>query len=164
MFEIRRYLPDDALYLMQLHVAPMLHTGAYHGPGPWDDDLQDVPVAYLNSGGEFLIGVLDGVAVAMGAVRRLTDTQGEIKRMRVLPEFQGRGYGRAILAALEQFAVAAGMTTLILETGAVLVGAQQLYLSNGWVETQRGTVEGLPCIYFEKQLTSTVDGGQGTAG
>jgi hypothetical protein len=59
--------------------------GAHLGNGPWDDDLHEIEAAYLRSGGEFLVGVLDGKVVAMGTLRRISPGKAEIKRMRVGP-------------------------------------------------------------------------------
>ena len=39
--------------------------------------------------------------VAMGALRPLDGRTAELKRMRVLPEYQRRGYGQRILDSLE---------------------------------------------------------------
>ena len=56
MIVIRRYRLEDHAQVMDLHVAPMQAVGAYRGPGPWDDDLNDIEGVYLASGGEFLVG------------------------------------------------------------------------------------------------------------
>jgi hypothetical protein len=37
------------------------------GNGPWDDDLHAIEKVYLANRGEFLIGVVEGEVVAMGA-------------------------------------------------------------------------------------------------
>ena len=39
----------------------------------------------FEAGGEFSVGIIDGRIVAMGALKRLTDTRAEICRMRVHP-------------------------------------------------------------------------------
>src|SRR5688572_31641404 len=51
--------------------------------------------------GAFLVASRAGKAIGCGAVRRIEDRAGELKRMYVCPEERGRGVGRAILAALE---------------------------------------------------------------
>ncbi len=52
----------------------------------------------------------------MGALRRTTNEWAEIKRMRVHPDFQRRGFGQMILEALEARAVALGYAALHLDT------------------------------------------------
>ncbi|MBN1683166.1 GNAT family N-acetyltransferase [Candidatus Bathyarchaeota archaeon] len=40
---------------------------------------------------------VDGVTAGMGALRRLDDSVGEIKRMYVRPSYRGKGYGKKCL-------------------------------------------------------------------
>jgi len=152
MLTIRSYQPSDYDAVWDLHVLPMIQVGAYLGDGPWDDDLRDIPGAYLNSGGVFLIGEYEGRVVTMGAFRRESETRAEIKRMRTHLDYQGRGFGKQILAALEAEARRLGYTTLFLETAMVLHVAQHMYRSHGFVETHRGKVQHMDCIWFEKCL------------
>ncbi len=152
MFTLRRYTPADREAVEHLHVQAMLLTGAYLGRGPWDDDVYHIEEVYLNNRGEFLIGEWDGVFVAMGAFRRTTPERAEIKRMRVVPEFQGRGFGQIILSELEARARALGYTTLHLDTGVVQAPAQKLYEKNGFRRVGRDRYGDVEVILYEKQL------------
>lgn len=67
--------------------------------------------------GAFLIATKSGTPVGCGAVRRIDERTGEIKRMYVLPEGRGQGIGRAVLDALEAEARKLGLSRLVLETG-----------------------------------------------
>jgi hypothetical protein len=69
---IRRYEPEGREALWRLHNEALDEVGAHLGNGPWDDDLHGIEAAYLEAGGEFLVGVLDGRVVAMGALRRVS--------------------------------------------------------------------------------------------
>ena len=82
--------------------------------------------------GALLVATVDGEVVGCGAVRRLDDTDAEIKRMYVTPSFRGRGIGRALLAALESEARSLGATRLVLETGERLFEAITLYERTGF--------------------------------
>jgi len=87
--------------------------------------------------GHFAMIYVDGVPAAMGGWRiggPAGDTDAEIKRMYVRPQFTRRGLARAVLAALESSAAAAGITRLVLETGTAQPEAIALYLSSGYVE------------------------------
>ena len=152
MLFIRQYQPRDQAIIEELHVVGLQQAGAYAGDGPWDDDVRDIPGAYLARRGEFLVGEVGGAVVAMGAVRPLTPTRGEIKRMRVHPPMHGRGYGRQMLLALEDRARALGYRELELETSEQQIAAQQLYRAGGFVEFKRGPWLGFNCIWFEKTL------------
>jgi GNAT superfamily N-acetyltransferase len=92
----------------QLHDAALEDAGVHGGRGPWEDDLQAIPATYLDSGGEFLLGFCEGELVAMGGLLRHSPREAEIKRMRVHPDFQRRGFGRLLLERLEERAQALG--------------------------------------------------------
>jgi GNAT superfamily N-acetyltransferase len=83
--------------------------------------------------GRFLIGYLDGRAVAMGGLRRVDADSAEIKRMYVVPDARGRGLSRLVLARLEELARAGlGVNRVILETGSLQPEAVALYESSGY--------------------------------
>jgi ribosomal protein S18 acetylase RimI-like enzyme len=131
---IRRYQPDDAPAVWQLHNRALHEVGAHGGNGPWDDDLHHVEEVYLR-GGEFLVAEVEGQVVGMGALHRVSSEQAEVKRMRVDPDHQRKGLGRAILAALEKRAKELGCRSLVLDTTTRQVGAQKLYESFGYGRT-----------------------------
>jgi putative acetyltransferase len=96
-------------------------------------DFVDLPTRDLVPGaGAFLVAWLDGEPVGCGALRRLGDDQGEVKRMYVAPEARRRGIGRAMLQALEAEARKLGIAALILETGERQPEAIALYRSAGF--------------------------------
>jgi ribosomal protein S18 acetylase RimI-like enzyme len=152
MFILRRYTPADREAVIEMHVRVIQQTGAYLGRGPWDDDVYAIEETYFNNQGEFLIGEWGGVFVAMGALRRTTPERAEIKRMRVLPDYQGRGLGQIILTQLEARARALGYRTLHLDTSILQLPAQKLYEKNGYREVGRDVYNGLEVILYEKAL------------
>jgi GNAT superfamily N-acetyltransferase len=152
MLEIRRYQAADNPAVWELHHLALGPTGAYFHDGIWDADLHDIPHHYLQNGGEFLVGVLDGKIVAMGAFRKKSETLAEIKRMRVLPEYQRRGFGQAILNQLEAKAIQLGYTELCLDTTTLQIAAQKMYQKNGYNETGRGQLPPFEVIYYHKSL------------
>jgi len=109
-FLLRRYQPGDEVAIWDLHERVLRQVDAFL-PGPWNDDLHDIPAAYLNNGGEFLVGVIDDRIVAMGAFRRTDDKRAELKRMRVELAHQGHGYGGILLRELEARARELGYET-----------------------------------------------------
>jgi len=152
MFTLRRYTSADQEAVEYLHVFVIQQTGAYLGRGPWDDDVYAIEEVYLNNQGEFLIGECDDLVVAMGALKRTSPERAEIKRMRVHPDYQGRGYGQLILDELEARARALGYHTLHLDTSILQIPAQRLYEKNGFHEVGRNNYQQLEVILYEKQL------------
>ncbi len=146
---IRRYEAADHPDVLRLHETALREVGAYVEEEGWDEDLLDIESAYLGDG-EFLVGFYRGRLVAMGAFRRTGPDRAEIKRMRVEPGFQGRGFGQAMLSALEDRAVEQGCTTLHLDTTVRQEAARRLYVRNGYRETGRGRVWSFDCVFYEK--------------
>jgi GNAT superfamily N-acetyltransferase len=147
---IRRYRPSDKRAVRRLHDDALNEVGAHLGAGPWDDDLDDIEGVYLDSGGEFLVGILEGEVVAMGAIRRVSPDAAEVKRMRVRPGLQGRGYGQTLLDALHRRAANLDYTTLHLDTTVQQRAARHLYTKNGYREAGRGKVGPFDCVFYER--------------
>jgi len=86
--------------------------------------------------GAFFVLYVDDVPAAMGGWRRggpHGQSDAEIKRMYVRPQFQRRGLARAVLAHLESRAAAEGIGRFVLETGTAQPEAIALYASCGYV-------------------------------
>lgn len=114
--------------------------------------MHHIEAAYLEDGGEFLVGTLDGRIVAMGALRKTSADRAEVKRMRVHPDFQRRGFGQTILDALETKAREMGYKTLHLDTSTLQTAAQQFYAKNGYAETGREKHGRFTLIFYKKRL------------
>jgi ribosomal protein S18 acetylase RimI-like enzyme len=93
--------------------------------------------------------------MAGGALRRLSDGVGEIKRMWTAPQARGRGYARRVLAVLEATAIDYGYRTLRLETATPEPAAIALYRSVGYEPTEAyGSFRDDPrFVYLEKRLS-----------
>jgi len=151
-FLVRRYRDDDHDAVWELHNLALDSVGAHGGNGPWDDDLHSIPSVYIDAAGEFLVGLVDRDIVAIGALRPSGPGQGEIKRMRVHPRFQRRGFGREILLRLENRARELGYETLHLDTTVGQTAAQALYRRHGYAETRRTQLGRFEVILFAKSI------------
>ena len=76
----------------------------------------------------------DGELLAVGALKQLDDTHGEIKSMHTAEAARGRGIGRAMVGHLVSVARDRGMRRVSLETGtmAAFGQARALYASVGF--------------------------------
>ena len=114
--------------------------------------------AFRRPHGVLLLAERDGRAAGIGALRQLSDTVAEVKRMYVVPGFRGSHIGSAILDRLIDSARAMGATTLRLDTCRFMSDAQRLYRSRGFGE--RGPYEGTEIppalqphwVFFERIL------------
>lgn len=157
MIELRSFRPEDADGVWQLHDAALEAAGVHGGRGPWEADLDDVGATYLAAGGEFLVAHEGGTVIGMGGLLPHSTKRGELKRMRVHPDFQGRGLGRRILEALEQRARDLGLRELCLDTTEEQQAARRLYESAGYRETGRRATSRFTFVDFEKSLLPGLD-------
>lgn len=134
---IRRYRPADAKAVWRVHETALRASPlTFVEDSPDDADLTAIDDQYLASGGEFLVGLVDRV-VAIGGYQRRDPTTAEIRRLRVLPAYQRRGYGATLLARLEDRATERGIERFVLETHERLTAAQHLYETHGYEVTSR---------------------------
>lgn len=102
--------------------------------------------------GYFVVARLNGCPVGCGALKRLDNTLGEVKRMLTAPSARGQGVARRVLQALEATAREAGLKTLRLETNRTLTEAQALYRQEGYQEVAPFNAEPYAHHWFEKHL------------
>jgi ribosomal-protein-alanine N-acetyltransferase len=84
----------------------------------------------------FLVALEDGRVVGYGGVV-VTGADADVQTIGVARDQQGRGTGRTLLRALREEVVARGATHLLLEVRADNTPAQNLYLSEGFVQIAR---------------------------
>ncbi|MFC6930410.1 GNAT family N-acetyltransferase [Actinomadura yumaensis] len=137
----------------------------------YDHDFFRMEDIYLRNDGEFLVGETAGRIVAMGGLRRADLVPGgsarayggyapgatrldaaEMVRLRVRPDLQRRGYGSAVVRALEDRAAEYGYRVLRADTTELQGPALALYRGFGWRETRRESIGGIVNIYIEKRL------------
>ena len=148
---IRRYQAEDNEAVKKLHYAGLAQFGAVEDPY-YDSDLDDIEKVYLHNNGDFLVGIEGSEIVAMGAVKRVTATRGEIKRIRVRQDRQQQGYGEEILLKLIGIAAGRGYGELCLDTVTGNTPAERLFRKCGFIETHRGKVGAYDLIYYAKKL------------
>jgi GNAT superfamily N-acetyltransferase len=100
----------------------------YGGP----DETPVAPGEFDPPDGLFLVGSLDGDAVAAGGWRRVGDGVAEIKRMYVAERARRRGLSRQMLTELESTLAGAGYQRIVLMTALAQPEAIALYESSGY--------------------------------
>ncbi|MFG2003538.1 GNAT family N-acetyltransferase [Spirillospora sp. NPDC048911] len=169
---IRRYRATDHATVLELHREGLAQVGLRPGDGVYyDHDFFRMEDIYLRNDGEFIVGELDGAIVAMGGLRRADLVPGgsarafggyapgapsldavEMVRLRVRPRVQRRGFGAAVVRALEHRAAELGYRVLRADTTELQGPALELYRTFGWKETRREVIGGIVNIYLEKRL------------
>lgn len=150
---IRRYRWSDLDTLLALHQVCLAEVGILPGDGVYyDDDFPRLHELYIAAGGDFLVGECAERVVAMGGIRPVEPRVAELCRLRVHPEFQGRGFGDGMLTALEERAAELGFQRVRGDTTLSQATALVLYRRHGWRETGRQRVGDHTVIYGEKRL------------
>lgn len=149
---IRRYWPPDKNAVWRVHERAFEAASIPFIP-ELDRDLRRIPDTYLD-GGEFLVGSVANQIVAIGGFRSTDPETVEIKRMRVDPGYQRRGYGGALLEALEDRARTRGYEQAVLHTSERLTAALAFYREQGYRETnrERHTEADFDLVHFRKSL------------
>jgi GNAT superfamily N-acetyltransferase len=124
--EARPYDDPDVTRLVEAVQAE--YIARYGGP----DAAVVAPDEFEPPAGLFVVGTLDGEAVATGGWRWIEDGVAEIKRMYVVDSARRRGLARRILTELESSAGNAGARRMVLNTGHQQPEAIALYESNGY--------------------------------
>ncbi|MDT4913204.1 MAG: hypothetical protein QOC66_2332 [Pseudonocardiales bacterium] len=126
--ETRPYADPDVTRLVA--EVQQMYVTLYGGPDAAEVD----PTEFSPPTGLFLVGLLDGIAVAMGGWRRLDESTAEIKRMYVSQSARRRGLARQLLTALERTAGEAGLSRLVLNTGPEQPEAIAMYRQAGYTD------------------------------
>ena len=150
--DVRRFRDGDGPRVRELNEAALRSAGDFAEDVP-EPDLADVPGHYLDQEGEFLVGVAAEDIVAMGAYHPVSEwpladrfdfdrRTAEFTRMRVDPDYQGRGFGRAIYEELEFRARGDGYHQIVLDTGVENDVARSFYEFLGFRSVGEYRIEG----------------------
>ncbi|MFD0673317.1 GNAT family N-acetyltransferase [Cohnella sp. GCM10027633] len=152
MILIRQYSTDDHDHVWRVHLLVVSEAGVepthqhYH-------DIFHIEEQYLRSGGEFLVGTGQrGQVIAMGGLKKLDETKAEIKRLRIHPDHQKKGYGKLMLSQLEHRAQELGFRHIYLDALHNQHGAHTLFKNSGYLEVGPTVVDGFNVVVFEKSL------------
>jgi len=99
------------------------------------EELTRLPGRYSPPAGALLLARRGAEAVGCAGLRRLDDTTGEMKRLYVRPQFQGRGLGRKLALRIISLASETGYQRICLDTLANMKEAISLYRSLGFTKT-----------------------------
>ena len=97
---------------------------------PWSEKSLEI---LLGEQGVGFAVVEDSQVAAYGGMLTVLD-EGQITNIAVSPDYRRKGFARAILSALEEYAKDNGIEFLTLEVRESNSAARALYLSEGWKE------------------------------
>lgn len=131
-------IAEDDLAGEDVRALVTLHLSGMHAESP-ACKVHALPIDRLRQPGvTFYAARRDGQTVAIGALKHLSDSHGELKSMRVAPDWLGQGVGKAMLRHLLTEARRRGYARVSLETGRTeaFQPAVSLYRNHGFVECE----------------------------
>lgn len=162
---IRPITATDSLWVKSLILGCMAEHGV-GGPGTLEQDgfLHDMFAFYQQPRRQYFIVEHNGERVGGGGFAPLKgaaedDQICELQRVFFRPDARGRGFGKALLATIEQTAAALGFQSIYLETITGLQPAIALYEKIGYqhLEHPIGNTGHFICtVFMQKQLTPPV--------
>ena len=118
------------------------------------EELTELPGKYVLPDGALRLAIKDQCAVGCVALRRLSPTDAEMKRLYIQPAYRHLGIGRALAQCIVERARELGYRRMLLDTLETMRGAQALYRSLGFVSIEPYYANPLPgALYFMKALT-----------
>lgn len=138
--ELRPTRLDDPVAVALVDELQADLTVRYGGPDPVETGVEE----FWPPRGVFLVAWLDSRPVGCAGLKEVDTGVAELKRLYVAPSARGHGVARALLAAVEEHARAAGAARIRLITGEAQPEAVSLYASTGW---ERGALYG-PALEF----------------
>src|SRR3989344_1069741 len=97
-----------------------------------DFDLDDLSGVYIKQGGALYVLLEGERVVGTAAVKRIDDETAEIKRMYVLREYRGQGWGSKLLDTALAFCKEEGFKRAVLDTNEKQTDALRLYERRGF--------------------------------
>ncbi|MEE4275092.1 MAG: GNAT family N-acetyltransferase [Thermoleophilia bacterium] len=126
-------------------------------PAPMDEDYDEVVR-------EHDVRVLVDRESVVGALVLIPEGEGLLlDNVAVHPDYQGKGWGRRLLALAEAEARRGGATFIWLYTNEMMTEDIRLYTRLGYVETERATVHGYRRVMMRKELPDGQDEGPGVS-
>ncbi len=128
-------------------------VGIPYSPMDRHADIADVEHYYMQNGCFWCLFDKETL-IGTAAVRTIDPDNKitELKRMFVLPEYQGKGYGRLLLNHAVSYAKEQKYTKICLDTRKQFSAAQHLYRTSGFKETEKYNDNERAELYFELVL------------
>jgi len=102
----------------------------------FEQELVELPGCYAAPKGCIFLAQIKQQSVGCVAVRPRAESESELKRLYVRPEFQGQGIGKNLFLAAMNKAKEIGYDSIVLDTLPSMQVAQLLYRDFGFVKTQ----------------------------
>ncbi len=138
MFTLRKAIAGEEARILDLVRTALADYGLIVNPEETDKDITDLNRYYFENNGWFAV-IDEGIRIIGSyGIFRISNTVCELRKMYLLPEFQGRGLGTYMMEDALKQARELGYTEMVLETNTLLDKAIHLYRKFGFEEYKPG--------------------------
>lgn len=139
---------ESVRMLFREYVEALGEDLAYQG---FEEELRELPGKYAPSaGGSLHLAIVDGVPAGCVALRRIDNSECEMKRLFVRPRFRGMKLGSRLVETVLDAARSMGYRSMKLDTLERLESARRLYYNHGFQECEAYIYNPLPGALFMK--------------
>jgi putative acetyltransferase len=132
--QVRFVERTDVATVIDIVRAALEEFGLEFGKGAvTDDELHDLPGAYVEHGGAFWVASIDGALVGTAGVFPVAPGTFELRKMYLRPAARGHGVGTRLLDTAVAWTRAVGGTMMVLDTIEAMVRAIAFYEAHGFV-------------------------------
>lgn len=119
----------------------------------FDEELDGLKNMYGSISGGIILAKEESEIIACVAIRRISKSVGELKRMYTKPGYQNKGIGKILLKKALQLATDCNYAAVKLDTLNYMLPAIHLYQQAGFYEIAAYYQNPIPtAVYFEKVL------------
>ncbi len=136
---VRRFRRGDQEAVFRVHEKALRSVDGYdydeRAKGNFCQDMEDVESNYLTGRNDFLVAVVNGKIAGCGALFERKDREpsiAELTRIRVDPDYFGRGIGRALRQARCKVAIRHGFTRAYSDTSFMQKASVKLHEKDDW--------------------------------
>ena len=115
-------------------------------------ELKDIPKNFFETGGNFFIGRLGKRVISMCGYIPIDNKTVELRRLRVIKDLRGNGYGGKMLKYVEKDIVLKGYSKIVFSTASVRESTLNFYKKYLYTKTGKSKYDQLTIIKFEKYL------------
>ena len=134
MYNLRKANAGEEARIFDLVKKVLSDYGLKVNPKETDQDLSDLNKFYFDNQGWFGVIEYAGEIIGSYGIFRVNEKICELRKMYLLPGYQGKGLGRIMMEDAIQQAKALGYAEIILETNTLLDKAIHLYKKYGFEE------------------------------
>lgn len=150
---IKTYIPSMQLELERFFDSCFAVLGIEYEPQNRHSDILSIADVYMKNGCMWCM-FEEGKIIGTSALRTIEPGIAELKRMYVLPERQGRGYGRLLLQTALKYCKDHGYGKVRLDTRKDLTAANSLYQRSGFKQISKYNDNDFAELFYELDLTA----------